>query len=99
MLRRNKIFLTVAIIAVVLIAVRAALPGVVKDYVNRTLAGLEAYDGSVQDIDLALWRGAYRIDGVRIVKRGAEQEVPFFDADRVDLSVQWSSLLRGSLVS
>lgn len=99
MLRRNKIFLTVAIVAVVLIAVRAALPGVVKDYVNRTLAGLEAYDGSVQDIDLALWRGAYRIDGIRIVKRGAEQEIPFFDADRVDLSVQWSSLLRGSLVS
>ena len=99
MLRRNKVFLTLAIVAVVLIAVRAALPSVVKDYVNRTLAGLEAYTGSVEDIDLALWRGAYRIEGIHIVKRGAEQEVPFFDADRVDLSVQWRSLLSGSLVS
>ena len=70
MLRRNKIFLTLAIVAVVLIATRAALPYAVKDYVNRTLHGLEAYDGSVDDVDLALWRGAYRIDGIRIVKRG-----------------------------
>lgn len=99
MLRRNKIFLTVAIVAVILIAVRAALPYAVKDYVNRTLAGLEAYNGSVEDVDLALWRGAYGIDHIRIVKRDANQELPFFDADRVDLSVQWRSLLRGSLVS
>jgi Domain of Unknown Function (DUF748) len=99
MLRRNKTLLALAIVAVVLIAVRAALPSVVKDYVNRTLHGLEAYDGNVEDIDLALWRGAYRIDGIRVVKRGAEQETPFFDSERVDLSVEWRSLLSGSLVS
>jgi hypothetical protein len=99
MLRRNKIFLTVAIVAVVLIAVRAALPYAVKDYVNRTLHGLQAYDGSVEDIDLALWRGAYRIDGLRVVKRGAEQETPFFNSERIDLSVEWASLMKGSLVS
>jgi hypothetical protein len=60
---------------------------------------LEAYDGHVDDIDLALWRGAYRIDGIRIVKTGAEQPVPFFSSDRIDLSVEWKSLLRGSLVA
>lgn len=99
MLRRNKILLTIAIVAAVLIAIRAALPYAVKDYVNRTLHGLEAYDGSVADIDLALWRGAYRIDGIRIVKRGAEENTPFFDCERVDLSMQWRSLVAGSLVS
>ena len=99
MLRRNKALLILALVAIVLIAVRAALPYAVKDYVNRTLAGLEAYDGSIEDVDLALWRGAYRIDGIRIVKRNADQEVPFFDSDRVDFSVQWRSLLSGSLVS
>jgi hypothetical protein len=99
MLRRNKFLLTMALIVVIAIAVRAALPYVVKDYVNRGLHGLEAYDGSVEDIDLALWRGAYSIDGIRIVKRGREQNTPFFEGDRMDLSVQWRSLLKGSLVS
>jgi hypothetical protein len=99
MLRRNKVFLSIAIVAIVLIAIRAALPYVVKDYVNNTLHGLEAYDGSVEDIDLALWRGAYRIDGIRIVKRDADQEVPFFNSERMDLSVQWRNLFKGSLVA
>jgi hypothetical protein len=81
--------------------VRAALPYVIKDRVNATLHGLEAYDGNVEDIDLALWRGAYRIEGIRIDKRGKDtnEAIPFFSSDRVDLSVQWSSLMKGSLVS
>lgn len=99
MLRRNKIFLTVAVIATLLIAMRAALPYVVKDYVNDTLRDLKAYEGSVDDVDLAIWRGAYRIDGIRIVKRGADRAIPFFSGDRVDFSVEWSSLFKGSLVS
>jgi hypothetical protein len=99
MLRRNKIFLTVALVAIVLIAVRAALPYVVKDYVNDTLHRLQAYDGSVDDIDLALWRGAYRIDGLRIDKRGKQEPTPFFSSDRIDFSVEWRSLVQGSLVS
>lgn len=99
MLRRNKILLTVAILAALLIAIRAALPYAVKDYANRTLHGLTAYDGSIDDIDLALWRGAYRIDGIRIMKRGAEKNAPFLDCERIELSVEWRSLLRGSLVS
>ena len=56
---------------------------------------LDSYDGHVDDIDLALWRGAYRIDGIRIVKTGAEHSTPFFSADRVDFSVEWRSLMRG----
>ena len=63
------------------------------------LMALEAYDGHVDDIDIALWRGAYRIDGIRIVKTGARQSTPFFSGDRIDCSVEWRSLLRGSLVA
>jgi hypothetical protein len=101
MTRRNKILLSLAIVAAVLIAVRAALPYIVKDYVNRTLHGLQAYDGSVDDIDLAIWRGAYRIDGIRIDKRDKDkrENLPFFSSERVDFSVEWRSLAKGSLVS
>ncbi|HXK39379.1 MAG TPA: hypothetical protein VJ837_00910, partial [Candidatus Paceibacterota bacterium] len=96
---RDKILITLAALAVVLIAVRVALPSIVKRYVNDTLQALEAYDGSVDDIDLHLWRGAYRIDGVRIVKTGSDQPAPFFSSDAIDFSVEWASLARGSLVA
>ena len=86
-------------IAVALIAIRVALPFIVKDYVNGRLHALDAYDGSVADVDIGLWRGAYRIDGIEIVKRGAKQPTPFFDGRRVDFSVEWHSLLRGALVA
>jgi hypothetical protein len=99
MRRRDKILITLAALAIVLIAVRIALPSIVKRYANDKLQALEAYDGSVDDIDIHLWRGAYRIDGVRIVKTGADQPAPFFSSDAIDLSVEWASLARGSLVA
>jgi hypothetical protein len=82
-----------------LIAARLALPYVVKDEVNRKLAALAAYDGHVDDIDIHLWRGAYSIDGLEIVKTGAKRPVPFFKAARINLSVEWRSLWKGSIVS
>jgi hypothetical protein len=99
MRRRNKILLTLAILAVLLVAARVALPYVVKDFVNRGLMALESYDGHVQDVDLALWRGAYRLDGVRIVKTGSKQPEAFFDGERIELSIEWKSLLKGRIVS
>lgn len=99
MTRRDKILWTVGILVVVLVAARAALPYAVKDQVNRKLMALESYDGRVEDVDLALWRGAYRVDGIRIVKTGTEEAEPFFDSERIDFSVEWPSLLRGRLVS
>ncbi len=97
--RRDRILWTVGILVVLLVAARAALPYFVKDWVNRKLVALENYDGHVADVDLALWRGAYRVDGIRIVKTGSDEPEPFFDADRIDFSIEWRSLLRGALVS
>jgi hypothetical protein len=99
MLRRYKYLWAIVLLVAVLVAVRAALPSIVKDYVNDKLQAMEAYDGHVEDVDMALWRGAYRVEGIRIVKTGAQQPTPFFSGDRVDFSVEWRSLLRGSLVA
>lgn len=99
MLRRYKYPLVLLILIALLVAVRAALPSIVKDRVNRELQALEAYDGSIEDIDMALWRGAYRIDGINIVKEGGKQPTPFFAADFIEFSVEWASLLKGSLVA
>ena len=100
MLRRYKVFWVAGIaLAALLIAIRVALPEFIKDFVNKRLAALDSYDGSVADVDLALWRGAYRIDGIRIVKTGTKEPTPFFAGDRIDLSIEWRSLVRGSMVS
>jgi len=99
MTRARKILIGLAALIVVLVAARLALPYAVKDYANRKLAQLEAYDGHVGDIDIHLWRGAYSIDDIVIVKTGAKRPVPFFQARRVDLSVEWRSLLKGRLVA
>src|SRR4051794_24254149 len=99
MTRRRKIAIGVLVLVGVLVAVRLALPYVVEDYVNHKLAGLKSYDGHVGDIDIHLWRGAYSIDDIEIVKTGAKRPVPFFKSPRVDFSVEWPSLMRGSVVS
>jgi hypothetical protein len=96
--RRNILWLFVAI-AVGLAAIRLMLPHIVRDYVNGRLHAMDAYDGHVSDVDIGLWRGAYRVDGIKIEKRGAKQPTPFFAGDRIDFSVEWHSLLHGSLVS
>ncbi len=99
MQRRDKWLIAVAVLVVVAVAIRLALPTLVRDRVNAQLQALEEYDGHVADIDLALIRGAYRIHNIEIVKTGAGQPVPFFSSERVDFSVEWRSLMRGSLVA
>jgi hypothetical protein len=99
MTRARKITFVLLGIAVILLAARLALPHVVERAVNRQLAALDSYDGHVGDIDIHLWRGAYSIDGIEIVKTGASRPVPVFKAQRLDLSMEWRSLWRGSLVS
>jgi len=99
MTRRRKIVIALLAIVMLLVAARIALPYLVEDFANKKLAALDSYDGHVGDIDIHLWRGAYSIDDIEIVKTGASRPVPFFRSDRVDLSVEWRSLFRGSIVS
>jgi uncharacterized protein YhdP len=99
MTSQRKIVISLLAMVLLLVAARIALPYLVKDYANQKLAALDSYDGHVGDIDIHLWRGAYSIDNIEIVKTGASRPVPFFRSDRVDLSVEWRSLFRGSIVS
>jgi hypothetical protein len=99
MSHRRKIVIALLAVVLLLVSVRVALPYLVEDLVNDRLAALDGYDGHVSDIDIHLWRGAYSIDGVEIVKTGASRPIPFFRTDRLNLSVEWRSLLHGSIVS
>jgi hypothetical protein len=99
MTRNRKVLIVVLAIVALLIGARVALPFVVEDYVNKQLQTLKAYRGHIGDVDIHLWRGAYSIDSIEISKIDAARKVPFFKTARLDLSVEWRSLLRGKLVS
>lgn len=83
---------TIATAVVLLIALHIALPYLVHDYLNDKLANMGDYRGQITDVDLALWRGAYKINGLKIVKADGKVPVPFVDAPAIDLSVSWHSL-------
>jgi hypothetical protein len=95
----RKTLVIVIAVAVLLVAARLAMPYAVEEYVNDKLASLDSYQGSIGEVDIHLWRGAYSIDDIEIVKTGATRPVPFFRSDRLEFSVEWRSLIRGSLVS
>jgi hypothetical protein len=97
--RGRKILVAVLVLALVLIGIRLAMPYAVERYVNRKLQTLESYRGHIGDVDIHLWRGAYSIDAIEIEKVNAARGVPFFRAARLNLSVEWRSLMHGSLVS
>lgn len=90
-----KIFL---VILVILIAIRISLPYVITDYVNKVLDDVPEYSGSIQDVDLNLYRGAYKIRELKMVKTGEKIPVPFLDIELVDLSIEWGALFDGSIV-
>jgi hypothetical protein len=102
---KNKIFsrrslVIIFSIVAFLVAVRLALPYVVLHYANKSLAKMEGYRGHIEDIDLALIRGAYKIDSIYINKYDSAtgKETPFFNASLIDLSVEWKALFHGSIV-
>jgi hypothetical protein len=83
---------TLLSLAIALIALHVALPWLLRDYLNDKLANMGDYRGQISDIDLALWRGAYQINGLHIVKVNGKVPVPLLEAPEIDLAVSWRAL-------
>ncbi len=101
--RKKKIWLIILIsLIVLLVIVRILLPYIVLKYVNKTLNELKEYQGHVEDIDIALIRGAYVIKDIRLDKKDSltnkVDSIPFFRSSSIDLSVQWAAIFKGSIV-
>jgi hypothetical protein len=90
--------ITILSIITLLIVGRAVMPYAVKRYVNHKLHQLPGYGGSVGDVDIHLYRGAYSIHDVDIVKKTNNVPIPFVKAALVDFSVQWRELRQHALV-
>ncbi len=95
---RDVFFATLFSLLVILVVGRIYLPYWVKDYANQTLSNIDGYRGSVDDVDIALYRGAYVIHGLKIYKLDKGIPVPFIDFARTDLSIQWGALFDGRIV-
>jgi len=96
---RRKRFLIPIILIIGLIIFRIFLPTIVKNYVNKVLADIPGYYGQVEDIDIALLRGAYVINGLYLNKVEAKTQVPFLNFPEIDISVEWKSIFKGKIVS
>ncbi len=86
-------------IIVLLVALRLALPSLIRNQINDRLADIPGYRGHLDHVTLSLWRGAYALNGLSIFKRDGERESPFFSLKRMDLSLAWRDLLHGKFVS
>lgn len=96
--KKKKRYIPLVLIAV-LIIIRLLLPGIVKKYVNKSLASIPGYYGQVEDIDISLWRGAYVIEGLYLNTVEAQTQIPFLNFPEIDISVEWKSLFNGKIVS
>lgn len=96
----KKAYTIVIGIVLLLVVFRLLLPTLVLRYANRTLADMDGYRGHVDDIDIALYRGAYQLDSLYINKVDSVtgDQTKFFAVNRIDLSIEWRSLLKGMLV-
>jgi hypothetical protein len=86
-------------ILVLLIVARLLLPIFVVRYVNKVLADMDGYTGRIEDVEIALLRGAYQIKGMNIQKVNGKIKEPFILIPLTDLSIEWKSLWKGKLVS
>ena len=96
----KKKYIIIGSIILLLIILRLLLPYIVLRYANNTLANMNGYYGHVQDIDIALYRGAYQLNNIYINKldSATRKQTEFFKAQTIDLSVEWRALFEGSLV-
>lgn len=94
----NRKFKIILAVVVVLIIFRLALPYMVTRYVNQVLSELPGYRGQIDGVNIALIRGAYQIDSLKIFRIAGSKEIPFIDIPVADLSVEWKALFHGDVV-
>jgi len=97
---RHRLKIWIGAVVALLIIFRLILPFILLKVINKELASLDGYNGHVQDIDLAIYRGAYNIYDFYLnkVDTNTNQQTPFIDFKKADLSLQWAALFHGRIV-
>jgi uncharacterized protein DUF748 len=95
-LRRAAI--VIGVLVVIGVAARLAAPTLVERYVNRQLADMGEYRGTVSGVELRLLAGGYVLRDLTIVETDSTNETPFVAMPAMDLTLQWRALFRGRAV-
>lgn len=96
--RFRHFLMTLFVLAIIAVVIRAFLPSIIVRYVNKTLDQSPMYDGKIDDVDLHIYRGAYTIKNVRLIKTTGSVPVPLFSSDHIDLAISWDALRHGKVV-
>lgn len=94
----KKLAIFLGIFIALFVALHFLLEPFVERFVNKQLSSLESYTGRINDVDIHLFRGAYRIKSLVLEKREMDSDIPFLTIDTIDLSVQWNALFNGEIV-
>jgi hypothetical protein len=87
--------ITILTIAILLIAIRIALPPVATKVANNYLCcKLPGYIGQVDAVHFSFFRGAYQVEGFNLDKMDSviKKATPFASVRTIDLSLEWSAL-------
>jgi hypothetical protein len=97
--KRKALYVFIGIV-ILLVVIRLILPYVVLHFANKSLANMKGYYGHVDDVDLAIIRGAYRVDSIYLNKADTVtgKQTKFFAASAIDLAVEWKALFKGEIV-
>ncbi|WAJ72407.1 DUF748 domain-containing protein [Catenovulum adriaticum] len=85
---------------IVLVILRLLAPFFVQQIANRSLQNAEGITGSIGDVDLQLYRGAYNIQNIAIYAIDLDNnKKPLLSIKQLDLSLLWSALFSGNIVT
>jgi hypothetical protein len=83
------------LLAIGLVAFWFYAPYLVRDYINRGLAGLPDYDGRVESVRLHPITASIDIYDFHVDKKGGDVPVHFFYSPRWNVALQWSEIIHG----
>ncbi|MEK2687819.1 DUF748 domain-containing protein [Bdellovibrio sp. GT3] len=94
--RVNKV---VWIVLIFLVVVRVFMPEGIKYGINWYMGNkMESYKGKIEDFDLALYRGAYQIEGLKVWEKVKNEKAPLIAIKRLDVSLAWRGIFKGKLL-
>lgn len=97
--RRHHRVRTLGIVLLALVALRVALPHGIEFGINRALKSNKQVTGHVGDVDISIWRGAYRVDDIELRDAQRADRPPFAAIGTTDLSIDMRELFHGRLLA
>lgn len=100
MKRRTQRF-TWIVLAVLLVSLTLhfAIPALAKNAINKTLASLDGYDGSVRDVDVSLLSASVLVHDLSVMKASEFIETPFIYIPTLHVRWDWRAARRGELAA